>query len=450
VTTTRNGLPPGPRWPDLAQAIALMRFRPTTMTRLQKRYGDVFTVRMPYGKHGSMVTMVVLSDAALIREVFAGPADIFHAGEGNVALLEVMGEHSLLLLDEGDHTRAKKLIMPAFTGQALAGYREMVAGLARAEVATWPVGKRIETLDRMHAITLEVILRVVFGVTDETRLARLRPLVRRVANVDLPAMLSWRFPRLRTVPPWSSYANAQAELDELLYAEIAERRAGVVDDGRTDLLARLMAPTADGDSLSDAELRDQLVTFLLAGHETTATALTWTLHELAHDAGLMARAQRAADAADADGDAFLDALVKETMRLRPVVYDAARILTRPVEIGGYTVPAGVMVSPALGLMGVHPEHHADPERMDPDRFLTGNPAAGTWIPFGGGVRRCIGAGFSLMESVEILRTILQERSLQAVDRTPDRLRPHGIINRPHRGARVTAAPRQDRPVVYSE
>ncbi len=424
-----------------------MQFRPTAMTRLRRRYGDVFTVRMPYGKHGSTVTMVVLADAALIREVFAGPADVFRAGEGNISLLEVMGEHSLLLLDGGDHTRAKKLIMPAFTGPALAGYREMVAGLARAEVAAWPSGKRIDTLDRMHAITLEVILRVIFGVTDEARLARMRPLVRRVANVNLPVMLSWRYPRLRTLPPGSSYARAQAELDELLYAEIAERRAGAAVDGRTDLLTRMMAPTPDGDSLSDAELRDQLITFLLAGHETTATALTWTLHELLHDAGLMARAQQAADAADADGDAFLDALVKETMRLRPVVYDAVRVLTRPVQIGGYTIPAGVLVSPALGLMGVHPEHHVDPERMDPDRFLTGTPPAGSWIPFGGGARRCIGAGFSLMESVEILRTILQEQTLQAVSRTPDRLRPHGIINRPHRGAPMTAVPRQHRATV---
>lgn len=424
-----------------------MRFRPTVMERFQRQYGDLFTVRMPYGKHGSMVTMVVLADAALIREVFAGPADLFHAGEGNISLLEVMGEHSLLLLDEGDHTRAKKLIMPAFTGQALGGYRAMVADLARAEVVSWPSGKRIDTLDRMHAITLEVILRVVFGVADERRLAALRPLVRRVANVDLPAMLAWRYPSLRAVPPWSSYAKAQAALDELLYAEIAERRAAGHDETRTDLLTRLMAPTPDGDALSDAELRDQLVTFLLAGHETTATALTWTLHELAHDAGLMARAQRAADARDADGDAFFDALVKETMRLRPVVYDAARILTRPVQIGDYTIPAGVMVSPALGLMGIHPEHHTDPEKMDPDRFLGANPAPGTWIPFGGGARRCIGAGFSLMESVAILRTILQEQTLRAVDRTPDRLRPHGIINRPHRGARLTAVPRADRVAV---
>lgn len=432
-------LPPGPRWPDLVQAVALMRFRPTVMARLQRRYGDVFTVRMPYGRHGSMVTMVVLSDPELIREVFAGAADVFHAGEGNVALEEVMGRHSLLLLDEGDHTRAKKLIMPAFTGPALAGYRAMVADLARAEVGTWAPGSRVEALDRMHAITLEVILQVVFGVTDEDRLNRMRPLVRRVANVDLPAMLSWRFPTLRRVRPWSSYANAQAALDELLYAEIADRRSSGA--AGTDLLSRLMAPSADGDVLSDAELRDQLVTFLLAGHETTATVLAWVLHELVHDPALMARAQRAADAHDADGDAFLDALAKETMRLRPVVFDAARILTRPTQVGDHLLATGVMVSPALGLMGIHPNHHADPERLDPDRFLNGMPPPNTWIPFGGGARRCIGAGFSMMESVEILRTILQERSLGAVDRTPDRLRPHGIINRPHRGARLRVAAR---------
>ena len=411
------------------------------MRRFHKRYGDMFKVRMPYGPHGSMVTVVLFADPEHIREIFAGPTDVFHAGEGNAALLDVMGEHSLLLLDEGGHVRAKRLLMPAFTGRAMEGYRDMVVGLAVEGIDQWPEQGNIVAAERMQAITLEIIIRVIFGIRDGDRLAELRPLVARVAGAGILDMFGWTYPVLQRIPPWSRFAAALERLDELLYEEIAERRSDADVGERLDLLSRMMRPSEDGETLTDAELRDQLVTFLLAGHETTATTLSWVLHELAHRPNMLARARAAASSGDLDGDAFLEAVVKETMRLRPVIFQATRTLTRPTEIAGYTLPAGVVVSPALGLMGTHSAHHDDPLSFVPERFLGTAPAPNTWIPFGGGPRRCIGAAFSLMESVEILREILTRYDIAPRDADEDQLRPHSIINAPHRGTRLVVSRR---------
>lgn len=434
-------IPPGPRWPDLVQAIATIQFRPTVMRRLHERYGDVFSVRMPYGPHGSMVTVVLFADPEHIREIFAGPTNVFHAGEGNAALLDVMGEHSLLLLDEDGHVRAKRLLMPAFTGRAMDGYREMVAELAVEGINDWPERGNIIAAERMQAITLEIIIRVIFGIRDDERLTELRPLVARVAAAGIVDMLGWTYPVLQRLPPWSRFAASLKRLDELLYAEITERRRDQDAAERADLLSRMMRPDANGEALTDAELRDQLVTFLLAGHETTATTLSWVLHELAHRPEMQERARAAAERTDSEGDSFLEAVVKETMRLRPVIFQATRTLTQPVEIAGYKLAAGVVVSPALGLMGTHIEHHDDPLIFRPERFLGTSPAPNTWIPFGGGPRRCIGATFSLMESVEILREILTRYDLAPRDPEEDKLRPHSIINAPHRGTRLVVSRR---------
>jgi cytochrome P450 len=402
TTETATSLPPGPRWPDAVQAYLLMQRRPTIMRRLQKQYGDVFTVRMPYGPSGTMVTVVALADPEHIRQVFAG-----------------------------------KLLMPAFTGRAMRGGQDR----ARCEIEQWQPGQEIVALERMQAITLEIIIQVVFGVTDAARLDELRPLVSRIANLHLLALLAWKVPVLKRVQPWRGYADAQRRLDELLYSEIANRRSDPRASERGDLLSRLLRPDDDGDTLTDAELRDQLVTFLLAGHERTATTLAWTLHELAHRPELQREAHLAADRSDTEGDAFLEAIVKEAMRLRPVIFQATRTLTEPVELAGYTLPAGVVVSPVLGLIGVHKAHHPATYDFDPGRVLGQTPAANTWIPFGGGPRRCIGAAFSLMEAVEILREILTRFDAAPVHNDRDRLQPRGIINAPHRGAVLRLNPR---------
>lgn len=429
-------MPPGLRLPDTLQAILLMRYRPTVMRRLHKQHGDVFSVRMPYGPHGSMVTVVALANPDDIRQIFAGDVATYHAGEGNSSLLDVMGEHSLLLLDEAQHARARKLLTPAFTTGALNGYRPMFADLVRAEIGRWSNGEEFAAIGRMQAITLEIILRVVFGVTGPQRLDELRPLVTKIANLDLVMLLAWRYPKLQKLPPWRGHAAAQQELDDLLYAEIAARRADPTTPERDDLLSRLLRPSDDGDVLTDAELRDQLITFLLAGHETTATSLSWALHELAHDPEALSRAQLAVDNPSHEGDQYLEAVIKEAMRLRPVIFQATRTLTEDTDVAGYLLPAGVVVSPALGLVGLSEALHDDAGTFRPDRFLGGNPAPNTWIPFGGGPRRCIGAAFSLVESVEILRELLRTFEFEAIRDRPERLRPRGIINAPSDGTRI--------------
>jgi cytochrome P450 family 135 len=349
-----------------------------------------------------------------------------------------MGEHSLLLQDGGEHKRARKLLMPAFNGQALRGYQELVTDLARDEVAHWPSGRTFASLDRMNALTLEVILRVVFGVTDERRLAELRPRVNATVDINPVIMLAWSYPRLQKYGPWRKVVLNQHELDRLMYAEIRERRTASDLAERSDVLSRLirdgMSSANPDDRLTDTELRDQLVTLLLAGHETTATALAWALYELGRDPELMRRTQEAADAGDAGGDAWLDAVMKESMRLHPVIPMVVRTLMRPATVGGLDLPAGTTVAPSILLAHQREENHPHHDRFDPDRFVGRNPAPNTWIPFGGGVRRCIGAGFSLMEGVAVLRAVLAAYDVEAVG--PDHPRVRNITSVPHHGARI--------------
>src|SRR4051794_32686708 len=271
----RTGLPPGPRWPVWLQSAGLLRFRHQVVTHMWRRYGDVFTVRVVPG--GRLLVLFTRPEHA--KEIFAGDPEAFHAGKGNAILGPVMGEHSLLLQDGREHKRARALLMPAFNGHALRGYRGLVEEVAGAEVGRWRGGEEFRSLDRMNALTLEVILRVVFGVTDEHRLALLRPRVNRTVDVSPAVLLGWGYPGLQRFGPWKRTVENAYALDALIYAEIRERREAGDLTARSDVLSRLILAGNDGDRLTDEELRDQLVTLLLAGHETTATALAWTLHD---------------------------------------------------------------------------------------------------------------------------------------------------------------------------
>jgi cytochrome P450 len=435
-----GGLPDGPDWPPFLQTVALLRFRHWFHPYLHRTYGDIYTVKlMPKGR-----PLVFFTRPEHAKEIFAGDPEIFHAGKGNAILGPVMGEHSLLLQDGAEHKRARKLLMPAFNGHALRTYQEMVTAIARDEVAHWPAGPTIRSHDRMNVLTLEVILRVVFGVTDEKRLAALRPRVTATVNVHPAVLLVWGVPALHRVGPWRRALVNQIELDELIYAEIRERRTARDLDERTDVLSRLIREGQDsGDALSDIELRDQLVTLLLAGHETTATALAWALYELGRDPELMRRTQAAADAAgtgdSADGDAWLDAVLKESMRLHPVIPMVVRTLMKPQTIAGVDVPRGATVGPSILIAHSREDNYDDPERFDPGRFLGHNPPTNTWIPFGGGVRRCIGAGFAMMEGVAVLREVLGAVDVTAVGDDEPRVR--NITSVPRYGARIKVAPR---------
>jgi cytochrome P450 len=426
---TARTLPPGPKLPTLVQTVLFAGHRKTFFPRMRARYGDVFTIRLvPTSR-----VVVVLSRPEDIRDVFTTPPAVMHAGEGNEVLRPIMGDHSLLLIDDEDHARMRRQLMPAFLGNALRGYAGMIAELAQAEVESWPVGKPFRLHDRMRDLTLEVILQVVFGVTDSARLAELRPLVDRIVSVRPIIMLGGFYPRLLRLPPWRTYLETQRRVDEILYDEIARRRGDVA--GRNDVLSRLLA----AGSWSDVELRDQLVTLLLAGHETTATGLAWAFHELARRPDELAAGQRAADTGD---DERLEAITKESLRLHPVVYQVGRRLTETVDLAGYRLPRGTTIMAALGLVHADGEHYPAPGEFRPDRFLSDDPPpAGSWIPFGGGARRCIGAGFSLLEATEILRATLTRYDVHPVRPEPEPARPRNVTLVPSRGCEVVVTRR---------
>lgn len=437
-----EGLPRGPRWPAIVQTVALLRYRHQFHPWLQRRYGDAFTLRLVPGGR----PLVLFTAPEVTKEIFAGDPAVFHAGKGNAILGPIMGEHSLLLQDGGEHHRARKLIMPAFLGKALRGYRAMVADVAAAEVDGWESDTTFRSLERMNALTLEVILRVVFGVSDEKRLAALRPRVNATVEISPVVLLGWAYPRLQRFGPWKRTVDNQIELDRLMYAEIRERRNAADLDERDDVLSRLMrARSEDGDGLDDTELRDQLVTLLLAGHETTASALSWALVELGRHPDLLARSQAAADAGDAEGDAWLEAVVKESMRLHPIIPMVVRTLMEPASVGGYDLPVGATVGPSIIVSHQREAGFPEHETFRPSRFLADEnggevPALNVWIPFGGGVRRCIGAGFSLMEGVVILREVLTRYDVTTVGADEPQVR--NITSVPRHGARIRVSPRR--------
>jgi cytochrome P450 len=424
-------LPPGSRLPALLQTILFLVARRQTHQYLCRRYGETFTTRIAGDR-----LVVTLTRPEHIREVFAGSPTIFHAGKGNAILAPVMGEHSLLITDEDEHLRSRKLLMPAFNGAALRGYGDLMAELATADALAWPAGRPFPVHPRMNAVTLEIILRVVFGMGEGPRLAELRPRLRRISDIGPLTVLGWSYPRLRRFGKWKQNFENLDAVNRLLYAEIADRKqVGDLAD-RGDVLSRLL--TAGGGDLSDHEVRDQMITLLLAGHETTATALAWSFHELARRPDIQRTAQRAADDGDED---YLQAVAKEAMRKRPVIQNVARQLTEPTEVAGYHLPAGTIVGPSISLVHKDATLHDQPGDFRPDRFVGKQPESGTWIPFGGGVRRCIGAGFSLQEAATVLRAVLSRYDIRPERAKPEFPKPRNITLTPSRGARIIATPR---------
>ena len=327
------------------------------------------------------------------KEIFAGDPEVFHAGKGNAILGPIMGEHSLLLQDSAEHKRARKLLMPAFNGHALREYESLVTERGPAPRSRPGAhGSDFRSLDRMNALTLEVILRVVFGVTDERRLAELRPRVNRTVDVSPAILLGWGWPWLQRFGPWKRTVENQHELDRLMYAEIRERRAGA-RPGRAHRRAlpadpdgrrrRRRSPTPSSATSSSpcCSPGTRPPRPRWPGRSTRSAA---TREQL--------RAGPRAAAADEGDDAWLEAVLKESMRLHPVIPMVVRTLMKPATIGGIDLPAGATVGPSILIAHAREDNHPDPERFRPERFLGHNPPTNTWIPFGGGVRRCIGAG----------------------------------------------------------
>lgn len=279
-----------------------------------------------------------------------------------------------------------------------------------------------------------MILRIVFGVTDEARREELRPLLQQLVRIGPTIFLGWLYPRLQNIGPWRRFAKLRGHVDELIYAEIAERRVVADLETRTDVLSKLLVAAPEQ---SDAELRDHLITLLLAGHETTASTLAWTFHDLARKPELLARVQRAADE---DDEAYLEAVVKEAMRLRPVIRNVARRLAKPVSIAGYDLPAGVVLFPSIQLVQHREDVFDDANQFRPERFLGANPPPATWIPFGGGLRRCLGASLAMLEAVAVLKAVLQRVDI-APGGPAERAKMRNITTVPARGARLVTFPR---------
>jgi len=427
-------LPPGPSAPRALQTLRWgvrpMRF----MRDCHERYGDVFTVKI--AQEG---TWVMLADPEHVKQVFTGDPRVFHAGEGNQILLPLVGDRSVLLLDEGEHMRERKLLLPPFHGKRMERYGELMRGIAEQEIARWPRGERLELHPRMQALTLEVIIRAVLGVEEGPRLDRIRSvlqdLLRDVMDIRSAALIAMLGPqRFRRLP---MVRKAMVPSDDVLFEEIARRREEGDLEEREDILSLLIqARHEDGRPMSDRELRDELVTLLVAGHETTATALSWAVERLVRHPEKLARLQ--GEVREGKGE-YLEAVVRETLRLRPVLPLVVRRLTEPVEIGGHELPAGVSVTPCIYLVHRREDVYPEPHAFRPERFLGQTPGTYTWIPFGGGVRRCLGASFALFEMEQVLAAVMERLELDPVRPEAERVSRRQITLTPRRGAEVVVA-----------
>ena len=435
-TVPVGAVPPGPRAPGWLLGLVLLWRPEQVLGWCARRYGPTFTIRL--GR--KLGTIVYLTDPADIRELFRGDNDTFRAGQANGTILApLLGNSSVLVTDGEVHKRQRKLMNPAFHGKSVDRLAPMMADIAAAQIESWPVGVKVATRPLFQRITLEVILRAVIGAHDETSLAELREALPPLVDLNLLAMMQFAFPRLAGLWPWSRFKPVAARADAALYAEIRRCRTDPTLTRRSDVLATLICATGgDGDHLSEAELRDQLVTLLLAGHETTATGLAWALERLVRHPGILAKATAAAREGD---DAYLDAVVAETLRVRPVVPDISRMVTRPALVGRWRLRAGVVANPAIVVVHKGAGNYEEPGRFDPERFVGKPPDPAIWLPFGGGSRRCLGAAFAATEMRVVLRELLRRVSLETTSEPDERVKLRHVTLVPRDGARVRIAGR---------
>jgi cytochrome P450 len=406
------------------------------MASCQRRFGDIFTVNLPVD--GPIVN---LAHPDLIKTVFTGDSDVLHAGEGNAILEPVLGRHSVLLLDGREHLRQRRLMLPPFHGERMQGYAGIMETVTEDVVANWPHNRVFALRPSMQAITLDVIIRAVFGVDVSDEVTALRDLITdmlAVANSPL-MLLPWLRHELRGHSPWGRFVQRNARVNTAIYALIAERRRDPRLAERSDILALLLqARDEDGNPLTDVELRDELMTLLLAGHETTATSLAWGFDLLLHHPDALRRLE---DELERGETAWLDAVIRETMRMRPVILAVARRLTAPFEIGGYHLPAGTVVAPNIWLTQHRDDVYPDPHAFRPERFLEQAPEPYSWLPFGGGIRRCLGASFATFEMRTVIPAVLRQVRLRPASAELERVKREAVTFVPARGTRVIATAR---------
>jgi cytochrome P450 len=418
----RPELPPGPAIPPLAQT-ARWILRPTQfMERSRTGYGDVFTVRL-----GGVGNYVFVSDPQLVKQIFTADPDHLRAGESNWPLLPVLGDRSVLLLDGKEHLSQRRLLLPPFHGERLERYRELFAEIAQRHLETWPRGRPFPILPELQLLTLEAIMRVVFGEDEpEERLKRLADAMTSLATAGQSrlAQIPWMRHDFGRFSPMRQFMNVRYAVDRVLYDEIARRRREGGAEDRPDVLSMMLVT-----GMSDQELRDELMTLLIAGHETTTVSLAWAFERLLRHPGMYDRL--------AAEDGFAEAVLNEALRLRPPVpVVTRRVKNEPYQLNGHTIPVDEHVAPCIWLAHRRPDVYPDPEAFRPERFMDKAPETYAWLPFGGGTRRCIGASFAQLEMSVVLKTIAQSVDLTAAEPAPEPVGRRAIVLSPKRGSKV--------------
>ncbi len=424
-------LPPGPRLPRVLQTVGFMLGGPRFLNACRRRYGNAVTFGTLFDSR-----FVILFEPELVKEVFQGSPDQLHAGEANALLGPILGQRSVLLLDGADHLRHRRLMLPPFHGRRMQAYIEVMRESADLEIDSWPVGEPFALFPTMQSLTLRVIMRAVFGyepgsAEQELRM-RLREMIEPVARPRGLLLLSTLGRLGRDRGAVRRFEQTRRAVDEILYAEIARRRSDPELASRDDVFsALLLAEDEHGRRLSDPEVRDELVTLLLAGHETTATGLAWTFDLLLHAPAVLQRAREG-------DDAYLDAVVKESLRIRPVIPGVGRVVRgEPFRLNGYLIPPGIEINPSIRMIHRRADLYPQPSAFKPERFLGPEaPDTYTWLPFGGGTRRCLGASFALTEMRIVLRRVLERTALRPASAEPEKVQFRGITLAPRDGVRV--------------
>ena len=411
--------------------------RPTAfMERCRTRYGKRFTIRLP-----AQPPFVMISDPEEIKQIFMAPPEVLHPGEGAQILEPVVGSYSVILLDEAPHLEQRKLLLPAFHGDKMQKLTGLMEELAEREVASWPAGQPFELHPRFQALTLEIILRAVFGLDAGKRLEALRDLMTKVLEFGTtPASVNPRLQRnFGGYGPYARFARVRKEADQLVHEQIDERRRS--GERRDDVLSMLLdAQHEDGSEMSRKEIRDELMTALVAGHETTASELAWAFEALAREPRVLSRLHEEIDGGEED--AYLTATIQEVLRRRPVLPQAEpRLVKKPIQIGDWHYEPGVVLAANAWLVQHDPDIYPDPFAFRPERFLDEQPGTYTWIPFGGGRRRCLGASFAMLEMKVAMRAALRRYTIQLSGEF-ERTRRRAITISPRRGARTVLLPRE--------
>jgi cytochrome P450 len=435
-------LPPGPRLPSLLQGAQLAVRTVAFLEACRRRHGETFTLRFP-----GAPPIVSFSHPDAVKQIFTGGGDVLRAGESNAQLAPLLGLHSLLLLDGERHLNERRLMMPPFQGERMHTYAAVMREVTDRAIDAWPRDRAFSFQAEMQRLTLDVILRTVFGFDEGDRYRELRERLRTLVNVAANPL--WLVPWLRfdrgPLTPWTKLVRTRVQVERILFDEFARRRAAD-RSARTDVLSMLLdARYEDGRSMTDAELRDEMITLLLAGHETTATALAWALYHVLRTPGVLARIR--GELASVVGDAelraehvahleYLDAVVKEALRINPVLDDVGRRVKQPIEIGGWRLPAGVVAAPQIYLVHHREDVWPDPYRFDPDRFLGRRASPYEFLPFGGGARRCIGMAFAIYEMKVVLARVFARTELRLASGGRVRAVRRAITLAPSGGLRV--------------